>query len=248
MMSQTAEEYVFNETGCLTFEALENTVITLIIQASVDAASCPSVSYTIDGINWVTTENVSNSAVTITSPEIKKGRKISWKASGNRMGVGPNSTQGSNFSSTGKVNVYGHLTSMTGEENTFSDTITGTYAFRGLFSTMKIVSAGDLILPTNTLTATYRACFDDCTELVTAPTIPPMSTAGNGAFVVMFRGCSKLSYIKALFTFTPTQSTNDRWVQNVPASGTFIKNSAAQWDVVGTNGVPSGWTIEYETA
>lgn len=37
----------------------------------------------------------------------------------------------------------------------------------------------------------------------------------------------------------------DSWVSGVAATGTFVKNTFAQWDVVGENGVPSGWTITY---
>lgn len=33
------------------------------------------------------------------------------------------------------------------------------------------------------------------------------------------------------------------WVENVSPTGTFIKNSTAEWDVTGNNGIPSGWTV-----
>ena len=33
------------------------------------------------------------------------------------------------------------------------------------------------------------------------------------------------------------------WVYGVSATGTFVKNSSATWDVIGTSGVPSGWTV-----
>jgi len=35
-------------------------------------------------------------------------------------------------------------------------------------------------------------------------------------------------------------------VSGVAATGTFVKNSSATWNVTGVNGVPSGWTIETE--
>ena len=34
------------------------------------------------------------------------------------------------------------------------------------------------------------------------------------------------------------------WVNGVASSGTFVKNSAATWNVVGVSGVPEGWTVE----
>jgi hypothetical protein len=59
----------------------------------------------------------------------------------------------------------------------------------------------------------------------------------------MFSGCTNLNYIKAMFTTLVASSTQD-WVKSVAATGTFIKNSSATWDVSGNNGVPSGWTVE----
>ena len=63
----------------------------------------------------------------------------------------------------------------------------------------------------------------------------------------MFVDCSNLNYIKAMFTTEPSTSYTRNWVRNVAASGTFVKNSAATWDVSGKNGIPTGWTVETET-
>ena len=60
----------------------------------------------------------------------------------------------------------------------------------------------------------------------------------------MFYGCSKLNYIKAMFTTKPTTSYTNSWVNGVASSGTFVKNSSATWSVTGTSGVPSGWTVQ----
>ena len=60
----------------------------------------------------------------------------------------------------------------------------------------------------------------------------------------MFQNCSSLNYIKAMFTTTPSTTYTNNWVNGVAATGTFVKNSAAQWDVTGTYGVPSGWTVQ----
>jgi hypothetical protein len=60
----------------------------------------------------------------------------------------------------------------------------------------------------------------------------------------MFTNCSKLNYIKAMFTTTPSTTYTQNWVSGVAASGTFVKNSAASWDVSGVHGIPSGWTVE----
>ena len=60
----------------------------------------------------------------------------------------------------------------------------------------------------------------------------------------MFQNCSNLNYIKAMFTTTPTSTYTSSWVSGVSASGTFVKNSAAQWNVSGINGIPNGWTVQ----
>ena len=59
----------------------------------------------------------------------------------------------------------------------------------------------------------------------------------------MFYGCSSLNYIKCLAT-TPSTEYTSNWVDGVAASGTFIKNSAATWNVTGVDGIPSGWTVQ----
>jgi hypothetical protein len=63
----------------------------------------------------------------------------------------------------------------------------------------------------------------------------------------MFKDCTSLNYIKAAFTTTPSESYTVGWVDGVAASGTFYKNSTAEWDVTGTSGIPSGWTVQTYT-
>ena len=62
----------------------------------------------------------------------------------------------------------------------------------------------------------------------------------------MFANCTSLNYVKALFTTTPSDDYTRNWLSGVAATGTFVKSSSATWDVTGTNGVPSGWTVETE--
>ena len=60
----------------------------------------------------------------------------------------------------------------------------------------------------------------------------------------MFYGCTNLSYVKALFTTTPSDDYTKDWLAGVAATGTFVKSAEATWDVVGPNGVPEGWTVQ----
>ena len=99
-------------------------------------------------------------------------------------------------------------------------------------------------LPATTLAGNcYQHMFFSCTSLVSAPALPA-TTLVSGCYSSMFYGCSSLNYIKAMFTTTPSNTYTSDWVNGVAATGTFVKNSAATWNVTGTNGVPTGWTVE----
>ena len=103
-------------------------------------------------------------------------------------------------------------------------------------------------LPATTLVNNcYNQMFKNCTSLTTAPELPA-TTLVNNCYIGMFQGCRKLNYIKAMFTTTPSSSYTGNWVSGVAASGTFVKNSAATWNVTGADGVPTEWTVETASA
>ena len=117
------------------------------------------------------------------------------------------------------------------------------YMFRGCTS---LTTAPEL--PAMTLTQScYLGMFRDCTSLTTAPVLPA-TTLVNSCYENMFSGCTSLNYIKAMFTTTPSGKSPNyyttKWVDGVAASGTFVKNSAATWDVTGVHGIPEGWTVQ----
>ena len=91
----------------------------------------------------------------------------------------------------------------------------------------------------------YKEMFKGCTSLVNAPELPA-TTLVVDCYVYMFYGCSNLNYIKAMFTNAPSSVSNatQNWVIGVSSVGTFVKNSAATWDIVGVDGIPEGWTVE----
>lgn len=99
-------------------------------------------------------------------------------------------------------------------------------------------------LPATTLMAgCYSYMFQNCTALTTAPDLPATTLVSN-CYFQMFAGSSNLNHIKAMFTTTPELAYTQNWVNGVAASGTFIKNSEAEWTNVGDYAVPSGWTVE----
>lgn len=102
-------------------------------------------------------------------------------------------------------------------------------------------------LPATTLISyCYSSMFSGCTNLENAPELPAITLASE-CYAYMFSSCSKLNYVKALFTTTPANSYTRGWLDGVASSGTFVKNAAATWNVVGVNGVPEGWTVQTVT-
>ena len=103
-------------------------------------------------------------------------------------------------------------------------------------------------LPATTLSEScYIYMFEGCTSLTTAPELPA-TTLASDCYNRMFSGCTSLNYIKAMFTTTPSSNYTYNWVSGVASTGTFIKNSAATWNVTGDDGIPTGWTVETASA
>ena len=103
-------------------------------------------------------------------------------------------------------------------------------------------------LPATTLTrGCYQSMFKGCTGLTSAPQLPA-TTLAQDCYYNMFYGCRRLNYIKAMFTTTPSSTYTENWVAGVATNGTFVKNSAAQWNVSGFNGIPNGWTVQTASA
>ena len=99
-------------------------------------------------------------------------------------------------------------------------------------------------LPATTLAeGCYYWMFYGCTNLTIAPILPAMLMTQT-CYKGIFMGCSSLNFIKMMATDISAIQCLQNWVNRVAASGTFVKNSAATWDVSGVNGVPTGWTIE----
>ena len=98
-------------------------------------------------------------------------------------------------------------------------------------------------LPATTLKQfCYEGMFRGCTSLTTAPELP-VTTLVQYCYMFMFLDCSKLNYVKAMFTDMSADNCVGSWLNNVPETGTFVKNAAATW----TNdeaGIPSGWTVQ----
>ena len=192
--------------------------------------------YCIDGTSW---ERLSSNSYT---PKIKSGQTISFVGS-------ITSFQGSvkTFKITKPCNLTGNCMSVSGGESP---------AFTRLFSDCSLIkSVSKDFLPATTLAdSCYSSMFSGCTSLTSAPELPAVRLY-EGCYTYMFKYCRKLDHIKMFGIKCRTiadgsGSTNEYmeralkdWVLKVSATGTFIKNVSAVWNITGGNGVPEGWTV-----
>ena len=248
----------------LTFEIVEDGTIT--IKAS-NANIAKIISYSTDEGNTWTDLTTSTTEQSLGS--FSAGDTIMLKGTNTAYGT---SSYNNQFGGTAKYNAYGNIMSLLyGDDFDGQTTFPSgsTYTFKYLFNNSTgVINASNLILPATTLAdSCYRAMFSDCTSLTQAPSLPvtilasncysgmfyncsslttapelPATTLAEGCYDGMFNGCTSLNYIKAMFTTIPPYPWY--WVSGVSATGTFVKNSAATWNVTGQSGVPTGWTVE----
>lgn len=164
--------------------------------------------------------------------------------------------------------LYGNIKSLKGGINFNTEGIRTEWSsnqFKCLFRGCKITDASNLIigdgdtLPTmqymfygcnkmaigpniigKQMNSVY-AMFQNCSNMTTGPKLF-VQTLSTNSCTNMFYNCSKLNYVEAYFTTTPGTNYTSNWMYGVQTtSGTFVKNSAATWNVTGVNGVPTNW-------
>lgn len=220
--------------------------------------------YSRDGETWQS--GTSSTVISFT----ESGERVYFRASG--LTASSSSGIGSFSSTAGEFNIGGNIMSMVyGADYRGKTELTQTYTFYRMFYQLtRLKSAQFLALPSTTLTSyCYNGMFYGCTSLVNAPALPattlvnscyrymfygctslktapvlPAKSLQNNCYAYMFYGCTNLSYIKAMFTNTPSTTYTESWVKDVASTGQFVKNSAATWNVTGVNGIPEGWTVE----
>lgn len=85
--------------------------------------------------------------------------------------------------------------------------------------------------------------FKKCSNITKAPELPATNLA-PGCYKYMFDGCTRLSYVKALFIDEPSEETTYFGLSGVASSGTFVKSKNATWD--DRDWIPKGWTVVTE--
>lgn len=148
-----------------------------------------------DRVNWT---NIGNTGVGITAT-IPANGKLYLKATTSGW-----STSGvwtyNKITASGNHNIGGNIMSLLNGDNFEGTTLNSlvTNNLQYLFSDdTTLVSAEELILPTNVVDGCYNGMFMGCTSLTTAPALPA-TTLANNCYYYMFDGCTSLTTAPAL--------------------------------------------------
>jgi len=169
------------------------------------------------------------------------------------------------------MSLYGNIMSLVDEENFATITTMEGASFAGLFAGNTCgFEASGLLLPATTLSENcYSGMFAGCSELTDTPTELPALTLAPGCYSNMFEGCDMIPAAPHLpatelvdrcyasmfsgcgtieqvtclaTTINGTDCTKD-WLYEVNNPGTFTKAKGASCWSSGSNGIPSGWTV-----
>lgn len=86
----------------------------------------------------------------------------------------------------------------------------------------------------------YSGLFMSCKSLIKAPDLVATSLS-KSCYMLMFKGCTNLKYIKCLATNISASNCTDEWVRGVSSKGDFYTPASTNWSS-GISGIPSGWT------
>lgn len=175
--------------GGLAFKSLSgNMSITLTIHTNVGTDLLQSVSYsTNEGASWTTVNNADSTTVTVTSPVVKKGKRVCFKGIGSSYAT---SQQSSSFSGTNAYAVEGNIMSLLyGDQYEEQKTLSTQYCFRYLLGHGNLYSARELELPATTLSPyCYIFLLYNSNNLTEPPRILPATTLAEGCYARMFWG------------------------------------------------------------
>lgn len=148
---------------------------------------------------------------------------------------------------SGKGMALGHLfsgcTGLTSAENlSLPATTLSPQCYWTMFQYCRSLTKAPKLPATTLANECYFSMFEGCTLLQTAPELPA-NTLANQCYWRMFYGCTSLNSVKMLATDITAAQALYNWLNNVSATGTFVKNAAMTTLPTGTSGIPSGWTV-----
>ena len=127
-------------------------------------------------------------------------------------------------------------------------TTLASYCYANMFlNCTGLTTAPTTLLATTLAEWCYSSMFDGCSELTMAP-ILPTTTLQSSCYKWMFYGCTKLSSVTCLATNISADDCTYNWLNGVAATGTFTKAASMTGWTTGVSGIPSAWTVTYNSA
>lgn len=118
--------------------------------------------------------------------------------------------------------------------------------YLGMFYGCSSLTTAPTLPATSLADKCYEYMFSYCSSLTTAPTLPA-TTLADFCYAFMFSYCSSLNSITCLATNISATNCTYYWVSGVAGTGTFKRaagTDAAWIEKTGTDGIPSGWTVD----
>lgn len=250
-----------------TIDILNDGVFTfgpVIEKTDVAYADDITISYSINGAEWVTTV-VPQECITL---DVYTGDKIRFKGTNTHycntsgtdphkqwyfvFGPGTPDAPGSNYTkTTAKFNAYGNTMSLLyGDDFVEQTVLPSNYVFCNLFNGAMIVSAENMILPAQVLTEhCYRAMFSHATYLTISPVLPAKNIV-TGCYKYMFERTENIKQITCLaetglYNASPTDTKSNHGLTcfvnfintngKVPRNVVFIKSPNTGYSEIGSN-------------
>lgn len=150
--------------------------------------------------------------------------------------------------STASFNLCGNIMSLIDSTGfTGMSVVSSEYCFNRLFANTRVYTAEDLVLPATIIAQhAYTSMFQDCIYLTKSPELPVPELTAN-CYDEMFNGCVRLAHIRCYATNISALNCTYNWVQDVAASGTFVKHTMMNDWTTGNNGIPTGWVVQSYT-
>ena len=198
------------------FTALEDSTFTLTIPQALPNSVYNYVEYSIDnGTSWTKTNNQDDTQIIVTTPTILANNKVLWRGLGTILGN--NSYTYSNFSSTGRFDVSGHIQSLYHLNDIENSTVTSYKYARLFYGCTKLVSAKNLILPAATEASSHLQMFQGCSNLLYSPVLPALRTNIN-SYRELYYSCGSLTRIINYSTSYASTNGYYQWTGSTNAS------------------------------
>lgn len=143
---------------------------------------------------------------------------------------------------------YGYMfygcTGLTKSPNLPSQTLVGSCYYQMYYGCTSLTNPGTIEARTLATYCCY-GIFYNCSSLTTAPTLWAEALVSY-CYYYMFTGCTNLTYIKMCAKTASGYYQMYYWASRISSTGTFVMyQDAAAWINTGSNGIPTGWTVQY---